>query len=227
MFQEIYNRIRAATSVKTQIQLAELLEIRQSSISDAKRRDSIPAEWYLKLFEKFGLNPDWIRKGIGPMYLRTAAGYVPADAPNGTAANPAYYGNPIARSVLTTVYSMHCQWEDKAAPEWQITGKIALPQTFSTQQMLVFRAESDALAPTVRRGAYIGINSGFSHPVSGEIFGVLMPHEGLALKRLFLDASLNHYLLRCDQQGYPESRLPVEDCDARIIGRLAWVLQEL
>ena len=60
LFQEVYDRIRFATNARTQVELAEVLEIRQSSISDAKRRDSIPADWYMKLFEKYGLNPDWL-----------------------------------------------------------------------------------------------------------------------------------------------------------------------
>lgn len=32
----------------------------QSSVSDAKRRQSIPAEWRVKLFEKKRINPEWI-----------------------------------------------------------------------------------------------------------------------------------------------------------------------
>lgn len=60
-FQEVYDRIRHATNARTQTELAAVLEIRQSSISDAKRRNSVPADWYMKLFEKFGLNPDWVK----------------------------------------------------------------------------------------------------------------------------------------------------------------------
>ena len=51
-FQEVYDRIRCATNARTQTELAAVLEIRQSSISDAKRRNSIPSDWYMKLFEK-------------------------------------------------------------------------------------------------------------------------------------------------------------------------------
>lgn len=65
-FTEIYERIKLATNCRTQVELAELLNIRQSSISDAKRRDSVPGDWYMKLFEHFGLNPDWLKYGVGP-----------------------------------------------------------------------------------------------------------------------------------------------------------------
>ena len=58
-----------------------MLEIRQSSISDAKRRNSIPSDWYMKLFEKFGLNPDWIKSGTGPMFLKIDQVYTPVEGP--------------------------------------------------------------------------------------------------------------------------------------------------
>lgn len=82
-FQEVYDRIRCATNARTQTELAAVLEIRQSSISDAKRRNSIPSDWYMKLFEKFGLNPDWIKSGTGPMFLKIDQVYTPVEGPTG------------------------------------------------------------------------------------------------------------------------------------------------
>lgn len=52
----------------TQVRLAEVLGIRQSSISDAKRRNSIPSDWLLKALETVGVDPNWIRTGAGPKY---------------------------------------------------------------------------------------------------------------------------------------------------------------
>ena len=72
-FEAQYKRVFEAAECRTQIQLAEFLNIRQSSISDAKRRKSIPAEWRMKLFEKKRINPEWILSGEGAQYL------VPAD----------------------------------------------------------------------------------------------------------------------------------------------------
>ena len=91
-FTEIYERIKLAANCRTQVELAELLNIRQSSISDAKRRDSVPGDWYMKLFERFGLNPDWLKYGVGPLYLRTEKGYCPQEAPQ---ADDYPEGNPF------------------------------------------------------------------------------------------------------------------------------------
>lgn len=229
LFQEVYDRIRFATNARTQVELAEVLEIRQSSISDAKRRDSIPADWYMKLFEKFGLNPDWLKKGSGPMYLRIDNDYTPMEAPSGgVMEDPQHYGDPIAKSVVATVYATFCHYEDGAAPpELQAAGKMALPQAYAGSGILVLRMDTEAFAPTVRKGAYVGVDTSFNHPASGEIYAVFMPHEGVTLKRLFLDGSNGCFLLRTDNPEHPESRLDAADCEKRLLGRVSWVLQQL
>lgn len=159
-FQEVYDRIRCATNARTQTELAAVLEIRQSSISDAKRRNSIPSDWYMKLFEKFGLNPDWIKSGTGPMFLKIDQVYTPVEGPpEGFHEEPAHYADPNAISTLTKVYSTQCAYEEgHPAPDLQTSGKIALPQSYVNAQTLVFHIESDSFSPLVRRG---GLMSGW------------------------------------------------------------------
>ena len=68
-FDAAIERIKVATGARTQVQLADVLMVRQSSISDAKRRASIPPEWLLKLFRAYKLMPDWLMDGDGPKLL--------------------------------------------------------------------------------------------------------------------------------------------------------------
>ncbi len=78
-FDSQYRRLLEATGCRTQVELAEILGIRQSSISDAKRRNTIPSDWLVKVFEKKRINPDWIRMGAGSRWLQasSAAGEMP------------------------------------------------------------------------------------------------------------------------------------------------------
>lgn len=76
-FQTAYDRIREATGSRTQSEVASLLGVKQSSISDAKRRNSIPAQWLLILFDKRALNPTWVRTGEGAPYLAQSPGQPP------------------------------------------------------------------------------------------------------------------------------------------------------
>lgn len=71
-FESQYNRVLAAAECRTQVELAEILEVRQSSVSDAKRRQSVPSDCLIKLFEKKRINPKWIRTGQGEKILQAA-----------------------------------------------------------------------------------------------------------------------------------------------------------
>ncbi len=231
-FPEAYERIKFATSTKTQVEIAELLEIRQSSISDAKRRNSVPAEWVMKLFEKFGLNPDWIKQGVGPMYLRTEDGYLPQEGPamglSDNVASPTLYGEPSTKSLLVTVHAMSCEYKDGAAhPVLPQVGKISLPLSHAEVGVQVVRMEAPNMQPTVQVGAYMGVDSSVKTPVSGMVYALYWPHEGLVIKRVFLDSDDVHYILRSDAADYPEVRLPAKTLQSRILGKVVWVLQQL
>jgi len=67
-FAAAYARICEALAITTQVELAERLRIRQSSISDAKRRGSLPAEWLVTLCMEYGLHPAWVLTGKGGRY---------------------------------------------------------------------------------------------------------------------------------------------------------------
>lgn len=69
-----FDRIFAAAECRTQNALAELLGIKQSAISLAKRKGTIPAEWLVKLLRLKGINPEWILTGFGPKKLGPASG---------------------------------------------------------------------------------------------------------------------------------------------------------
>ena len=44
-YEETMARIKTVSRTQTQTELAKLLEVSQSSVAEAKRRQSIPADW--------------------------------------------------------------------------------------------------------------------------------------------------------------------------------------
>lgn len=134
IYKETIERIKAVTHTRTQTALAEILEIKQSSISDAKRRNFVPAAWYMKLFEKLGVNPDWLKSGIGPVYLRTEAGYIPGDG-DGTPMNPGLLGSPLSQPALVTMYAMRGDdtGNGAAVATLRPTGSILLPRAYARE----------------------------------------------------------------------------------------------
>ncbi len=222
-FDEIFERIKAATNTRTQVELAEVLDIRQSSISDAKRRNSVPSDWYMKLFEQFGLNPDWLKKNSGPMYLRTEQGYVPADAPAGMVCEePGRYGGQDAKNLTVAVYSANLPDNGDNAP----VGRLSIPLSYSGPGIQVYRVDGTSMEPYIHKDAFVGIDTARKHVASGELYGVRMPYEGMVLKRAFVDAQGEKLILRSENTSHPEMLIPLEDYEQHVLGRVAWVMQK-
>lgn len=68
-FAEQMERIKRITGKKTQTELAYLLGVKQSSISDAKRRGKIPSNWLVILMRYKHANPEWILTENGPTFI--------------------------------------------------------------------------------------------------------------------------------------------------------------
>lgn len=228
-FDQVFERIKSATNTRTQVELAEVLGIRQSSISDAKRRNSVPADWYLKLFEQYGLNPDWLKIGQGPMYLKSEEGYQPYDGPAALSLREeaAHYAEPESKGIVVNVHSMQSESETHEGYEPKSIGKLNVPRSLAPSSILVVKVEGSSMEPYIRRGAYVGIDQSKKNVVSGEIFGVFVPYEGLLLKRVFLDADRERIVLRSENQAHPETEIHVDKAQERIVGRAVWVMQEL
>lgn len=225
-FIDIYRRIQLATNTKTQQALANILGVHQSTISDAKRRNAIPPRWAITLFEKSGLNQDWLYYGTGPMYLRTELGYMPTDLPATAVTNPAHYGEPAATCQIVTVYSMYFQPNRKGI-KLKTAGKLALPSSFIGPDVLVLSMRGNNMAPTIQSGAYFGVSTKDIQPVSGGIFVLRVDHVGLFVRRVFPECgSMYNYVLRSDNATHPESVMQPQEVAERIVGRVRWVMQE-
>lgn len=226
-FDEIFERIKFATNTRTQVELAEVLDIRQSSISDAKRRNSVPSDWYMKLFEQFGLNPDWLKKSSGPMYLRTDQGYAPVDAPAVAVVceDVSRYGGPDSKSMIVPVYST--QTAPEGAETGLVLGRLNVPQSFACPGIYVVRIEAASMEPFIMKGAFVGLDTTQRHVSSGEMYGVRLPYEGLVIKRCYVDAQNSSLVLRSEKQAHPEVTLPIEGHEEHVVGKVAWTLQRL
>lgn len=228
-FDEIFERIKQATKTRTQVELAEVLDIRQSSISDAKRRNSVPSDWYIKLFEQFGLNPDWLKKGSGPMYLRTPEGvYAPVEAPAPAAMvseEPARYGNQDAKNSVVSVFSTAPM--PAGAAQASPVSRLSIPQSFTSPGTMVVQADSTGMEPAILKNAFVGVDTNKRTIASGEVYAVRLPHEGIVFKRLFMDSQKGCVALRSDNPAHPELTLALDKYEEHILGRVAWVLQRM
>lgn len=100
VFEAGFARLKTTLGFKNQKELADILEIRQSSISDAKRRDVIPADWAIKLLRKERINPHWIYVGLHPMRIGDQGDRI---QPAPSAGNPSFLERYAANSLSIIV----------------------------------------------------------------------------------------------------------------------------
>lgn len=105
-------RIHKITNTRTQVELAAVLGIRQSSISDAKRRQSIPDSWLQTLIWSHDANPRWIVGESDRPYLcedttRALANPAPVTAPAPAEPEPTLADIlAVAREMIGTGYEL-------------------------------------------------------------------------------------------------------------------------
>lgn len=229
-FNEALERIKKATGVRTQTELAKLLGIRQATVSEAKKRGSIPAEWILKLYRTRGLNPVWLVDGVGPAYIKpleNIEGYEfdPAAYAELSAAEPIEgYGSSPCKSV-----KLYLSGGGQTPTEWdaESIGDICIPTAYYRPSLAVIKMDGSSMEPFIRNGAVVGIDKDKKSVVSGEVFAVHVPFEGLAIKRVYLDAENSRIILKSENPNHPPLSIPAKEAAERILGRAIWILQEI
>lgn len=222
-FEEAMERIKKATGARTQVQLAEVLEVRQSSISDAKRRCSVPSDWFLKLYRSHGLNPNWLSDGQEPVYLNASRGGVPAE--NLLRETPAAYGRANARSRVVQVSAMAGGGEDPAQWTPQPLEDLCIPESFHRPELVVLRMDSAAMEPVILRGAFVGVDAEQRQHPDGELCAVHFPHQGLLIRRVYCQGDV--FVLRAEDKDHADISVPAAEMAARTLGRVVWVIQAL
>ena len=107
-------------------------------------------------------------------------------------------------------------------PERQIE---VLPQ-YAKPGCVALRVDGDSMEPTILRGSYVGVVPLNGSITEGGVYLVNVAPFGRLIKRLRMgeDGSIE---LVSDNRKYPPRRLPLEQYDSIVVGKVAWVWQEL
>jgi hypothetical protein len=220
-FDEIYKRILFAANCQTQMELASILEISQSSISDAKRRQSIPSDWLIKLYDKFGVNPDWLRDKKEPMYLQGIS--------NINGEHTRVMLEDISRGFLAKIYETFCE---KTADEYvfKTIDEVALPKSLGKCSTHVFNYSSNGMEPSLPRLSLVGVAAKAKEEklpvISGEIYALYLPQEGIIFRRIFHNIAENSYTLCFENPHLPQNTISFESLQEKLFGKVSWVLHK-
>ncbi|MBN2140336.1 MAG: S24 family peptidase [Desulfovibrionaceae bacterium] len=222
-FEAALERIKKSTGARTQVQLAEVLNVRQSSISDAKRRCSIPAEWFLKLYRSHGLDPDWLADGIEPVYLNPGKAKLSAEAI--LKESPAPYGKLNSRSRVVQVSTLAGDLSESETWRPDYVEDLSIPESCHRQNLLVVKVDNSSMEPMIFRGAFVGVDQEQRQHPDGDICAIHFPHQGLLIRRVYLHNS--QFTLRAENPKFADLSIPAREMNERIIGRVIWVLQHI
>ena len=226
-FEAIYARMLFAAGVRTQTELAKLLQMKQGSISEAKKRGSIPAEWCMRLYDTCGIRFDWQRFGTGPVYdaaklkeiekFRKGEWTAPATDGPLSLREPDTPFYPYKEKDETPVCST-IQLPDGSFPE---VTRQSFPVEFLPEGARVFRLLEADMAPVLNKGALVAVLPG-APAEEGDIVAVFFG-RGLRFRRL--NRAEAGWCLR-SQQGQ-EHFIPDTEWPIYYYGKAVWAFQPL
>ncbi|MYL84154.1 XRE family transcriptional regulator [Desulfovibrio aerotolerans] len=219
LFEDAYARIQAATRTRTQTEIAAILGIKQSSISDAKKKNTIPDGWLVTLYRAFALEPDWILYGQEPICRRE--GFTAAVGVRETAVG---YAAPPSR---VTVYAMARTEPETGCWLREAQETIPLLESLSRPNLLVVKMDNASMEPILRRNAYVGLDCDDVRLRSGEIYGLDIPGEGLVIKRVVRDLEKQRLAILADNPSHQGQYLPLDNPGVTPIGKAVWVIQDI
>jgi phage repressor protein C with HTH and peptisase S24 domain len=121
-----------------------------------------------------------------------------------------------------------------AGPAWDAEDdepmfNIAVPARYLRPHIIPLFINGTSMEPTILDNAVVGVNREHKDVVQGKIYAVRLPHEGIVIKRLYIDHKQKCFVLKSDNQKdaaeFPDVFLSFEDGDSFIYGRVSWVLQ--
>lgn len=218
-FEPVYARMLFVSQRRTQAELADLLNLQQGSISEAKRRGAIPLPWCVYICDLFNVRMDWLRFGEPPVYmsaemkqqeeLSEAGLHEPPPPPLETV-------RPGELSIFSTV-----RQRDGSFPE---AGTQIFPQEVIREGLQVFRLLERCMAPALNKGALVAVMPG-ADVEEGDVVAVL-GGSGLQFRRVFMTPE--GYELRAERRDLEaDISVAAAEWSSRYYGKAVWAFQPL
>jgi SOS-response transcriptional repressor LexA len=214
-------RILGETGIRTQAELAEVLGVRRAAVTDAKRRGKVPADWLIRLAQKYNLNPNYVLSGLGPRKIDEAT----VGEPGGVYCQEELSYVPKVRAVPTL--GAGGLLTDDAVETYYAFRRSWLAQKGSVTDMRLMAVAGDSMEPTLRDGDMVLIDQSQSEVIFGKIYVVGIDDDGIVVKRL--EKKPGKLVLVSDNRDlYDPMEIELhEGASVRIVGRVIWMGREI
>jgi phage repressor protein C with HTH and peptisase S24 domain len=211
-FDIFFTRVTQATGLRTLSDLADLLRVNRSAVTQARKKDSVPASWLLHLYREKGLNPDWLEGGPGPdiVALDTEGNQRYRAVPKVKARLCAGGGSFEVASEIEGYYSFENVW---------------LQRKGDADQMVLMDVFGHSMQPEIKEGDTVLVDQSQKGVIAGAIYAVGID-DTIMVKRL--EKHPHKLVLLSDNKEFAPIFLSPEEMNSiRIIGKVLWICREL
>jgi phage repressor protein C with HTH and peptisase S24 domain len=211
-FESFLQRVFQTTGVTSQTELASVLKINRSAITQARKKNSIPDKWILQLYKTYGLNPDWVETGSGQTFIKKSASddSIFKNIPKVRARLSAGGGSFEVGSEIEGYYAFRRDW---------------LTTKGNRNKMVLMDIFGNSMEPEMKDGDTILIDESQKDILAGAIYAVGID-DTIMVKRV--EKHPNKLVLLSDNKDYSPIYLQGNEISSvRIIGKVIWISREL
>jgi len=211
-FHSFYQRLFNEGIIASQRDLASLLGVKGSAISQAKKRKVTPRAWITEISEKMNLIPKWIRTGNGEKYFNKPddSGHSFEIVPKVKARLSAGDGSFDVDQKIAGYYSFQ---------------KIWLRKKGNPKNMVLMDIVGNSMEPELKDGDTVLVDRSKNEILAGAIYAVGV-EDTVLIKRV---EKLPHKLvLISDNEKYSPTYITGDDINrVRVLGKVIWICREI
>ena len=212
-FESFFRRAREALNIDSQNELALLLRVNRSAITQAKRKDAVPEAWITRLSRSHGINPVWLESGRGDRQLTAsdADGLSRGitEIPKYRARISAGGGSFEMDQRIENYYFFRTDW---------ITTKG------NPHRMILLDIFGNSMEPELKDGDSVLIDQSQKDILAGAIYAIGV-EDVIMVKRV--EKLPNKLVLHSDNKSYTPVYIDSDEIEkVRIIGKVIWVGRE-
>lgn len=205
---EIGRRIRQIRGELNGEAFGKILGLSRAQISVYERGEGWPNREALDKILTYGRkSADWLLYGKGDE--------------NTIVAEP-----PEQYSVTLPVRAMAGAGVPCCIDELEPIGSITLDKSYDGPNIHVLSIRGNSMEPTIMDGAHVGIDITAKEIISGQMYAVFIPHEGIVVKRIWLGPEL--IKISSDNPSAPDHDMIADriNWDTFVQGRVKWTVQK-
>lgn len=210
-FDQFFKRVVKATGLKSQLELAKILGVHRSAITQAKKRNVVPEMWILKLGKIFDLEPDWLKTGKGIKSSNFRRKKVKEF-------------KEIFKVKARLCAGSGSFETDEGIEEYLLFPSEWLARKGSADKMVLMEIFGNSMEPEIKDGDTILVDQSQQEILAGAVYAVGI-EDTIMVKRI--EKRPKSLVLLSENPSYPPIFFKEKEMNSvRIIGRVIWISRE-